>query len=150
MCWQELMAASSMEWCALGPTVFMAVLLVSRLEAATFSTFIILIPVFAFLGCCMCGVACGFCAFSCLDTSGFDEEEGVPQQNCGGGGEGDVETGMEAELPSVMKCQTSSNSSEPLTAVHLPPPPAPVAAAPVVHSNTEPAVTVTHIDADID
>jgi hypothetical protein len=94
----------------------------------------------------MCGVACGVCAFSCLDTSGYDEEEGVQQTQQNGNG-GDVETGMEAELPSVMK-SPRTNSAEPLV-VHLPPPTAaPVATGTSEH--TEAAVTVTHIDADID
>lgn len=53
----------------------MAVLLVSRLEAADFSTFIILIPVFMLLGCCMCGVCCGFCALASVDTNQLDGSE---------------------------------------------------------------------------
>lgn len=53
----------------------MAVLLVSRLEAAQFTTFIILIPVFLILGCCMCGVFCGICALSSVDTNHLDGSE---------------------------------------------------------------------------
>jgi hypothetical protein len=53
----------------------MAVLLVSRLEAGHFSTFIILIPVFMLLGCCMCGVCCGFCALASVDTNQLDGSE---------------------------------------------------------------------------
>lgn len=46
----------------------MAILLVSRLDSTSFSTFIIILPVFLFLGCCMCGVGCGLCYLTCADT----------------------------------------------------------------------------------
>jgi hypothetical protein len=53
----------------------MAVLLVSRLQAAHFTTFIILIPLFLLLGCCMCGVCCGLCALASVDTNQLDGSE---------------------------------------------------------------------------
>jgi hypothetical protein len=53
----------------------MAVLLVSRLQAAQFTTFIILIPIFLLLGCCMCGVCCGLCALASVDTNQLDGSE---------------------------------------------------------------------------
>jgi hypothetical protein len=48
--------------------MLMAILLVSRLDSTAFSTFIIIIPVFIGLGCCMCGVACGLCYLTCADV----------------------------------------------------------------------------------
>mmetsp|Transcript_23883 Transcript_23883/g.35039 ORF Transcript_23883/g.35039 Transcript_23883/m.35039 type:complete len:532 (+) Transcript_23883:59-1654(+) len=72
---QELLAAGSTVCCTLAFPVFIAVLLVCRLEAATFSTFIILIPVFLVLGCCCCGVGCGLCFFSSVDLDQFEGSE---------------------------------------------------------------------------
>jgi hypothetical protein len=136
------MAASSLGWCGMGPGVFMAVLLVSRLEADTFSTFIILIPIFSFLGCCMCGVACTVCAFSCVDTTRLDEEGGPHTA-----GPSDVESGMEAELPTTMKNQDPG-------LVFVPSPPQEVEFVPSSSAGPSASasggVDVTHIDADID
>lgn len=72
---QELEAAGSSFWCTLFGPALMAILLVSRLEASTFSTFIILIPVFIVMYCCVCVVGCGFCCLSNMSTDVFDEEE---------------------------------------------------------------------------
>jgi len=54
-----------------GP-LFMAVLLVCRLQTSShFTTFIILLPVFASIGCCCCAVFCGICFLSCVDMDGL-------------------------------------------------------------------------------
>jgi len=56
-----------------GP-LFMAVLLVCRLQTSShFTTFIILLPVFAVIGCCCCAVFCGICCLSCVDMDGLAE-----------------------------------------------------------------------------
>lgn len=57
-----------------GP-LFMAVLLVCRLQTTSshFTTFIILLPIFAFIGCCCCAVFCGICCLSCVDMDGLAE-----------------------------------------------------------------------------
>jgi hypothetical protein len=73
---QELEASSSTLCCVIFGPALMAILLVSRLEASTFSTFIILIPVFIVLYCCVCIVGCGFCCMSNMSTEMFDEAEG--------------------------------------------------------------------------
>lgn len=143
-----MLAASSLGWCSIGPTVFMAVLLVSRLEAASFSTFIILIPIFAILGCCLCAVACGFCMASCVDTTEFQEEGVEPssataqqkQEN------NDIEAhdikGFEAELPTAMRSSPAAAPSSPSRS------PIQVDNTPVNPSSV--TLEVTHIDADID
>jgi hypothetical protein len=123
----------------MAPAVFMAILLVSRLEASTFSTFIILIPIFGFLGCCMCGVACTVCAFSCVDTTRLDEE-GPHTASAEGP---DVETGMEAELPTGMR-------NEDPALVLVPTPSQEVQHVPSLTEVPIGGVEVTHIDADID
>lgn len=72
---QELQAASGSLCCVIFGPGLMAILLVSRLEASTFSTFIILIPVFIVLYCCVCIVGCGFCCMSNMSAEMFEDEE---------------------------------------------------------------------------
>ena len=54
--------------------LFMAVLLVSRLDATFISTFVIILPIFLVLGCCCCAVFCGVCCLSCINMDGLEEE----------------------------------------------------------------------------
>lgn len=138
----------------------MGVLLISRLEASRFSTFIILIPVFGLLGCCMCGIFCGICALSSLDTEGLSEEQKNPVPTTSD----DIESHqqhkeeLEAELSNLNNYQ-KSDASVPTPAFIIPEPTSStsnnnnnivvVTNDADVESNNV-AVEVTHIDADID
>jgi len=75
----ELSSMATMGCLSQGIPVFVFVLLVSRLQLATFSTFIIILPVFIILGCCCCGVFCTICYLSCVSVDGMEEnlQEGV-------------------------------------------------------------------------
>lgn len=150
---QELQAAGSMGICAFFPVLYMAILLISRLEASVFSTFIILIPVFVVLGCCMCGVICGICALSCVDMTEMDGQptgeghESVPVPTNSFGNSDDLEAqGSSPSRPQEKETQLSQKNS-----VAIPIPiveeKTPVSVAPPEPSS---ALEVTHIDADID
>lgn len=144
-----------MTTCSLPPIVFMGVLLVSRLEASVFSTFIILIPVFGILGCCMCGVLCGICAFSCLDTgslAGEENKESVPTHS------DDIESNLnetlQAELSNLSQRDQNNNTNTTQFPVYVIPEPSsfnqPTNTSNVDVGTNQGTVDVTHIDADID
>jgi hypothetical protein len=67
--------------------VFMAVLLISRLEVTQITTFVIILPIFIGIGCCCCGVCCAICALTMVDMNDFEK------QMRGEGAEGDAEAG---------------------------------------------------------
>jgi hypothetical protein len=52
--------------------LFMALMLISRLDVSSFSVFLILLPVFVFLGCCCCAICCGV---MCLANTDLDAAE---------------------------------------------------------------------------
>ncbi len=54
--------------------LFMAVMLVCRLQISSYSTFLIILPVFLIVGCCCCVVFCGICCLSVVDMDGINEE----------------------------------------------------------------------------
>lgn len=54
--------------------IFIAILLVCRLQVRYISTFIIILPVFIVLGCCCLGVFCGFVSLSNMDPDSFKNE----------------------------------------------------------------------------
>lgn len=54
--------------------LFMAIMLVCRLQVNDYSTFFIILPVFLVLGSCCCLVFCGLCCLSFVDTEGLEEE----------------------------------------------------------------------------
>eukprot|EP01041_Mallomonas_annulata_P005019 gene5019-10043_t len=66
--------------------LYMAILLVIRLQTTTFSVFIILIPIYLAIFCCMCGVGCGLCCLSNIDTNKLDEQMKAAREGGGGGG----------------------------------------------------------------
>lgn len=70
----QLSSTSSLICLAQCGPLFMAVLLVCRLQPSSrFTTFIILLPIFALIGCCCCAVFCGICCLSCVDMDGLVE-----------------------------------------------------------------------------
>ncbi len=82
--------------------IFMAIMLVCRLQEGTYSTFLIILPVFLFLGSCCCIVFCGITCLSIVDTEGLEEELLKQQQGPGSATEGehgksDVEAGAHGE-----------------------------------------------------
>lgn len=93
--YQKGMQLSSLAFssCILQCTVlFMALMLISRLDVSTFSTFLILLPVFIFLGCCCCAVCCGVL---CLANADLDAAEEQFKQQGGAPSSGDAEAGVE-------------------------------------------------------
>ncbi len=64
----ELHASSNIGCCMQCIPLFIFLTLVSRLEVSTFSTFLILLPIFAIIGCCLCTVCCGLCYLSNVDA----------------------------------------------------------------------------------
>jgi len=71
--------------------LFMALMLISRLDVSSFSTFLILLPIFIGLGCCCCAICC---AVLCLANADLDAAaEQFKQQ--GQGQPGDEESGVE-------------------------------------------------------
>lgn len=89
--------------CFLAPIMplFITIMLICRIQVsgASYSTFLIILPVFLILGCCCCAVFCGLCCVSCVDTNELEvelekaqhmhehEHEDVEAQD-GAGGEG--------------------------------------------------------------
>jgi len=96
----QLMASSSFLCFSQAAPLFMAILLVSRLEVSDITTFVIILPIFIAIGCCCCGVFCGICVMSCIDmdevAKEFGQQEGGPNE----GEEGYVpptQTGVDPE-----------------------------------------------------
>lgn len=55
--------------------LFMALTLISRLEVSSFTTFVIILPIFIGIGCC-CGVVfCSMCCLACLDVDEFEAQQ---------------------------------------------------------------------------
>jgi hypothetical protein len=54
--------------------LFMTVMLVCRLQISSYSTFLIILPVFIGIGCCCCIVFCGLLCLSVVDTDEFESE----------------------------------------------------------------------------
>jgi len=61
--------------------LFMALMLISRLDVSSFSTFLILLPIFLVLGCCCIGVCC---SVVCLANTDLDKAEQELQAAQGG------------------------------------------------------------------
>ena len=83
------------------PLTFMAILLVCRLQAATFTTFVVILPVFLFLSCGCCAFFCGLCVLVNTDAEAMSHRMGDPSaggEGSGGGGV-DVERGDTYEPP---------------------------------------------------
>lgn len=64
--------------------LFMAIMLVCRLQAGSYSTFLIILPIFIIIGCCCCLVFCGLIGMSVVDTEALDEEIANQQRQQGG------------------------------------------------------------------
>lgn len=63
--------------------IFISILLVVRLQGGEYSTFIILLPIYLAIFCCLCGVGCGLCCLSNIDTEALDRTK---QGDVGGAG----------------------------------------------------------------
>mmetsp|Transcript_11634 Transcript_11634/g.11666 ORF Transcript_11634/g.11666 Transcript_11634/m.11666 type:complete len:545 (+) Transcript_11634:174-1808(+) len=64
--------------------LYMALLLVIRLQIVSFSTFIILLPIYIAIGCCICGVGCALCCLSSIDMDTLDLKMKEAQENMEG------------------------------------------------------------------
>lgn len=150
--------------------LFMAVMLVCRLQTSDYSTFLIILPVFLFLGCCCCLVFCGICCMSVLDMDGLNEEmekqsrEAATGASGETGGEkeymppqpsavaaGDIEGGTNTANPAAAYGTFQSTTFSAAAVVVVAPPPEESSQSPMVQPMTPPAPKpVTHVDADID
>lgn len=74
----EQLKSTAFTQCCIAPILplFFAVMLVCRVQVpgATYSTFLIILPVFIGLGCCCLAVFCGLCCFAYVDTTELEEE----------------------------------------------------------------------------
>lgn len=135
------------------PVAFIAVLLVVRLEqAAIFSTFIIILPVFVAIGCCICGVGCGLC---CLSNMSTEDKESVEQkQSSDASRRAAASGGLEGTSPvyGTFNAPQTSDDTKQSVAIAMPPP-APVL-SPVAEAapptSTPRLLEATSIDIDID
>lgn len=100
--------------------VFMAIMLVCRLEAGSYSTFLIILPVFIGIGCCCCAVFCGLIGMSMVDMESLEEEinaqrGGAPSSGASAGAEGaDVEAGYAPPASDV-----NSNKNDETSHTHI-------------------------------
>lgn len=67
---------SSCVFTTIGP-LLIALLLVCRLEVSTYSTFIIIIPIFVAIGCCFCVTFGVICCLSNVDTDSLENSEDI-------------------------------------------------------------------------
>lgn len=138
------------------PVTFMAILLVVRLEqAAIFSTFIIILPVFIAIGCCICGVGCGLC---CLSNMSTEEAQDVEQkQGSEASRRAASSNGLDggSAVYGTFTAPPAADEARPVVVVPVPPPHATVL-PPVVSDATPPPpppprlLEQTSIDIDID
>lgn len=70
----ELLAFASLTCITQLIPLFMAIMLVCRLQNGSYSTFLIILPVFIILGCGCCIVFCGICCLSAIDMDSLEEE----------------------------------------------------------------------------
>ena len=71
-----------------GP-IFLALLLISRLEVSSFSTFLVIFPIFLLLFCCCFAICCSLFMVGCVDPEGLEKELRAQQRGEGGGGDDD-------------------------------------------------------------
>lgn len=96
---ESMQSSSSAICCSQLIPLFIAVLLVSRLQSGVdFSTFFILLPIFLILGCCCCGVFCGIGCLANVDADKMADE--IKKQQ---GGWDDEEAGTAFVSPSETK-----------------------------------------------
>jgi hypothetical protein len=76
--------------------LFMAIMLVCRLQISSYSTFLIILPVFLIIGCCCCMVCCGLVGMSIVDMDSLEQEIATAQGQGGAtGGAGAAGVGEE-------------------------------------------------------
>ncbi len=135
--------------------LFMALMLVCRLQVSSYSTFLIILPVFLSIGCCCCAVFCTICCLSVVDMDGLNDEMEKQRQQQEGAGGGEKEYTPPNPLDVEAGVQHTANPSAeygtfaPAVVVSPDESQSPIqqSAAP------EPTVelrAVTNIDADID
>lgn len=88
--------------------LFMALMLISRLDVSSFSTFLIILPVFIFLGCCCLAVCC---AVLCIANTDVDEAEEQMKQQQQQQQSGDVESGETYNPPTVFVAPDGGTSA---------------------------------------
>jgi hypothetical protein len=111
---RALLSMGNGSFCFMIVPIFIAIVLVCRLQVSVFSTFVIMIPVFIALCCCCCTVCCGLALASCVDLNELDALEKAARS--GSMGAGGSEDAADPENPDTVVINTYE-------------PPAPVIAA---------------------
>jgi hypothetical protein len=110
----DLMSNSFFLCIAQAVPLFMAIMLVCRLEVSSYSTFLIILPVFLFIGCCCCIVFCGLLCLTVVDTNELEEEiSGKPNGAANGNGQSGEEGGYSPPvvLTTEPPAESQSNNS---------------------------------------
>jgi len=119
----ELIGASqtSCLFTTLGP-LLIAILLVCRLEVSSYSTFIIIIPIFISIGCCFCMVFGIICCLSNIDTESLEksDEQG---EYCGNTDEEAPPNKDNVEITNAYLPPQPPTSNAEIVSSLLPPPP---------------------------
>lgn len=111
---QILNGASSMLCFTQLSVILMSVLLVSRLESTTFSTFIIILPVFLGIGFCACAAFCFVICLGCINTEKLDEEMARGENDSGAAGQSNSDGSVgsaDLETPILASYNKQSNES---------------------------------------
>lgn len=167
---QEMMANASLTCLTQLVPLFMALMLIGRLESRSYSTFLIILPVFLILGCLGCVVCCGLCCLSTIDTDSLEAELLKAQRGEGGGVGGDAAGssagGEDGEYsppnptptPLVVPMPPAEETygtfpvptSSPPAAASPPAAPAATSSSPLIQTSAADAVPAPGIDVDID
>lgn len=89
--------------------LFMALMLISRLDVSSFSTFLILLPIFLVLGCCCIGVCC---SVVCLANTDLDEAEQQLKAAQGHGAQASAENEATYNPPTVFIPTSGNDGTE--------------------------------------
>lgn len=154
---RELLSSSFFSCVFQAMPLFMAIMLVCRLQVSSYSTFLIILPVFIIIGCCCCVVFCGIC---CLASVDMDELEKEVANQRGGGGAGGAESDQAYSPPNPDVEIGPTHTANPTAAYGTFAPTAGqsnVVVTPAEQQHYEPApqphiekAPITNIDADID
>ena len=141
--------------------MLMAILLVSRLDSTAFSTFLIILPVFLFIGCCLCGVGCSLCCLTCVDASEGSEVGSedptahmIPhenhQENDIIGEEEGQESGLSPPIDDIVDVQIIGNGSDVVYGTFVSIAPSQDCQENEIHDTKNVIAKETTIDVDID
>jgi hypothetical protein len=136
----HLKASATMSCLFQAVPLFMAVVLVCRLEVSHITTFVIILPIFIAIGCCCFVVFCGVCMLSVVDMDEMEAELRKHQQ--GGAAEGEQEEASYSPPTDVEAATVAEKETSPLQIANSPP---------IVNSTSSDRLTaLEQIEVDID